>query len=189
MRRLSDVFTPETANTYLLNTFNNSPTIIMKISLMTSKQLQVLACLVAGYTLSEIGRELPVDIEDTCLNGRVGELINNFNLPIQRPKIEVTNDNGNETKRTMYFMSRGDLEQLKCPIKAIKMLQAVKSLSCINQTKSETHDLNRSIKKRGREAATVQMITSGINVSATTKRKLQIEIKDLMVRFKLDKAS
>ncbi|MGR6862700.1 hypothetical protein ACU5EH_21810 [Aliivibrio salmonicida] len=186
MFKLSDVFTPELAKSLLLDTFKESPIIASKVDDMTSKQLQVFACLVSGYTLSEVGRGLSVDIEDTCLNGRIGELINDFSLPVQRPRIEVQNDNGDDTKRTMYFMNRGDVELLKCPVNSIQVLKAVKRLSCINQKKSETHDLNRAIKRRGRDVATVRMMTVGTNASATVKRRLRIEVNSLLSRFSSD---
>lgn len=189
MLKLSDLFTPELAKAYLLDTFKDSPLIASKADEMTSKQLQAFACLVSGYTLSEIGRGLSVDIEDTCLQGRIGELINDFSLPVQRPRIEVQNDNGDNTKRTMYFMNRSDIELLKCPVNSVQVLKAVKRLSCINQTKSENHDLNRVIKKRGRDVATVSMLTAGTNVDDTTKRKLETEICNLITRYGLDKAS
>ncbi len=189
MLKLSDLFTPELAKTFLLDTFKDSPLIASKANDMTSKQLQVFACLVSGYTLSEIGRGLSVDIEDTCLQGRIGELINDFSLPVERPRIEVQNDNGDDTKRTMYFMTRSDIELLKCPVNAVQVLKAVKRLSCISQTKSENHDLTRVIKKRGREVATVRMMTVGTSASATTKRKLKAEISSLITRYSLDRAS
>lgn len=189
MQKLSDFFTPPQAKAFLLEQFKLAPVTIGKIHAMNDKQLQVCACLVSGYTLGEVGRGLPVDIEDVSLNGRVGELINDFSLPIQRPRVEVENDNGNDSKRTIYYMNRSDCQLLKCPIQSLQVFKSVKRLSCIAQTKSENNDLCRAIKKRGRNTATVRMMTVGTDASKTTKRKLKAEITELITRFKLDEAS
>jgi hypothetical protein len=188
MQKLSDFFTPSQAKAFLLDQFKLAPITIGKIDDMNDKQLQVFACLASGYTLGEVGRGLPVDIEDVSLNGRVGELINDFSLPIQRPRVEVENDNGNESKRTIYYMNRSDCQLLKCRIQSLQVFKTVKRLSCIAQTKSENNDLCRAIKKRGRVAATVCMITARTDASKTTKRKLNAEITKLITRFKLDEA-
>lgn len=189
MQKLSDLFTPSQAKAFLLDQFNLAPVTIGKVHDMNDKQLQVFACLVSGYTLGEVGRGLPVDVEDVSLNGRVGELINDFSLPIQRPRVEVVNDNGNDSKRTIYYMNRSDCQLLKCPIQSMQVFKSVKRLSCVAQAKSENNDLHRAIKKRGRGAATVRMMTVGINASATTKRKLKGEVQQLITRFKLDEVS
>jgi len=189
MPNLSSLFTPTKARSYLLDTFIDSPQVTAKVNEMTNKQLQFFAVLVSGYTVSEVGRGLPVDVEDTCVQGRATELINKYSLPIQRPRIEVVNDNGDETKRTIYYVNRGDVELLKCPTQSVQVLKAVKRQSCISQTIAENHDLRRVIKKRGRNVATMRMMTVDIDASPTTKRKLKAEIDDLITRYKLDKAS
>lgn len=189
MQKLSDFFTPSQAKAFLLEQFKDAPVTSGKVREMSDKQLQIFACCVAGYTLGEIGRDLPVNVEDVSLNGRIGELINDFSLPIQRSKVEIENENGHESKRTIYYINRSDTELLKCPVQSLQVFKSVKRLSCIAQTNSENNDLNRVIKKRGRDTATVRVLTIGTDASATTKRKLKLEILNLMARFKLGEVS
>lgn len=185
MLKLCDFFSPSEAKAFLLEQFKNAPVTTGKVLELSDKQLQVLACCVGGYTLGEIGRGLNVDVEDVSLNGRVGELINDFSFPIQRPRVEVQNDNGNESKRTIYFIERGQIERLKCPKQSILVFKEVKTLSSIAQTKSENLDLLRVIKKRGRSTAAMRTLTVGKDVSPTMKRKIKDEIQSIIVRFDL----
>lgn len=187
-KKLIDVYTPVAARFHLQGTFKDCPMMITKINLMGNKQLQTLACLVDGYTLSEVGRGLKVDIEDTCFQGRVGELITIYCLPVQRSKVDFVSEGGSESKRTMYSMRAEDVERLKDQKKAAELCKLVKARASISSVRSESNDMKRQIKKRGASTAAVMLLSTSARSkpSRATKQRMKKDIDALIARYRLD---
>lgn len=174
--KMVDVFSNSNeARFYLFEQFKSSPSVTDKLKRLTNKQALLMACMIRGLTISEIGRGIDSDIQDVALAGRARELFVDFHFPVKKVSIKG--------RGTLYYIAQADTQFLKSEETALALFKSVEGLAYASKSKSETIDLRRIIKNRGIIGAVVRAINLMADIPKAKRNQLKADVESLIASY------
>ncbi|MDX7990284.1 hypothetical protein [Xenorhabdus littoralis] len=111
-RVLTSVYKPEIAKSKLTKHFGDKLPLIDISNNLTDIGRITLAAMCDGHKITSSGNNVPADFEVTRAPAIVDSLVNDFNLPITRQRIDTISGTGNKAYQSIYYIQDNALKEL-----------------------------------------------------------------------------
>ncbi|ONI56912.1 hypothetical protein N499_1390 [Wolbachia pipientis wVitA] len=111
-KSLTSEYKPELAKSKLTKYFGDKVSLVEINNSLTDLNRIALAAMCDGKTITSSGNNVHADFEVTRAPAIADTLVNEFNLPITRQRIETVSETGNKASQSLYYIEDSALEEL-----------------------------------------------------------------------------
>lgn len=146
-KSLTSVYSTEIAKIKLSKVFAESVPLVDITNNLTDISRVALAAMCDGFTITSSGNNVSADFEVTRAPAIADSLINDFNLPITRERVETTSGTGNKASQSVYYINGDDLNELLSDPEGV--LSKNKTLNEMKAWGRTQRDLKRLVQQFG----------------------------------------
>lgn len=111
-KSLSSVYSPEQAKVKLTQYFGDQVPLIEINNSLTDLNRAALAAMCDGHTITSCGNNVDADFAVTRASAITNTLINEFNLPVTRQRVDTISETGNKVSQSVYYIENSALDEL-----------------------------------------------------------------------------